>query len=116
MGDPLVTCMKHITYSNVYDKRTKVENFRIDKHKFMLLCKKVKGKGVKAQESHGQQEKYNEQEQGNYEIYLESKIPRSQYDFTISDNYNLNTLFIPGLQNFKDITSSNTIPSKVLMQ
>ena len=46
MGDPLVTCMKHITYSNVYDKRTKVENFRIDKHKFMLLCNKVRGKGV----------------------------------------------------------------------
>ena len=45
MGDPLVTCMKHITVSNVYDKPTKVEKFRIDKHKFMLLCNKVRRRG-----------------------------------------------------------------------
>ena len=53
MGDPLVTCMKHITDSKVYDKPTKVENFRIDKRKFMLLCNKVRGRGVKAKETHG---------------------------------------------------------------
>jgi hypothetical protein len=66
----------------------------------VLLSNKSRGKGGKAEETHGQQAKYNEQKLGNCEIYLASKIPKSQNAFTISDNYNINTLFIPVLQNF----------------